>query len=299
MYPMDYEEFQWAMGRDMRPALLREALKRRKPLGQVHRSLMQDFRLYMLVGGMPQAVSEYLDSQNLESVDEVKRGIIRLYDNDFDRIDDSHRLARLFDAIPGQLARNVSRYMPRNVVGPLAAATQDRFISEMGASMTVNICNHILDPANGVSMGHNMDCFKMYLGDTGLFVTLAFKGKDFTENTIYQKLLTDKLPANLGYLYENIVAQMLRASGYELFYYTFPSDSKHLYEVDFLLADRDKVDPIEVKSSSYKTHASLDAFCRKYSGKIGTPIVVNTKDMTWENGILYIPPYFVPFLSEL
>lgn len=301
MYPLDYEEFRWALGDTATPSLLREAIRSGRPLGDVaHRSLMRDFRLYMLVGGMPQAVVEYLETNNLSSVDHIKRNIIKLYESDFRKIDDSGRLGRLFDDIPAQLSRNVSRYMPHSVLGNISHEKEDSYVSELGASMTVNISYHATDPANGLAMDYNKDYFKMFVGDTGLFITLAFKDKDFTENVIYSKLLSDKLQANLGYLFENVVAQMLVASGRKLFYYTFPTDKdRHLYEVDFLISDKDKIDPIEVKSSGYKAHASLDAFCAKYSWKIKTPIIIYTKDMAKVGGVNYYPVYMVPFLDEI
>lgn len=301
MYPLDFEEFRWACGDTATPELLREAIKRGKPLGDVaHRQLMRDFRLYMLVGGMPQAVSEYINTLNLSSVDRIKRNIIRLYESDFRKIDNSGRIGRLFDDIPAQLSRNVSRYMPHSLLGNLTKEKEDSYISELAASMTVNVCYHTTDPSNGLAMDYDKDYFKLFVGDTGLFVTLAFKDKEFTENIIYQKLLSDKLEANLGYLYENVVAQILTATGRKLFYYTFPTDkSRHLYEVDFLISDRDKVDPIEVKSSGYKAHASLDAFCKKYSGKIKTPFIVYTKDMAKEGIIRYLPVYMLPFIDEI
>jgi hypothetical protein len=297
MHPMDFEEFQWAIGNNDTCNLLREALASGKPLGQVaHRSMMRQLRLYMLVGGMPQAVNCYIDTLNMESVDMVKRDIINLYESDLRKIDQSGRMGRLFDDIPAQLAKNVSRYMPQSSIGKLSQSRLDAFISELADSMIVNMCYHTSDPANGLAMDYNKDYFKMFVGDTGLFVTLAFKDKDFTDNEIYTKLLNDKLDANLGYLYENIVAQMLVASGRKLFYYTFPSESRHTYEVDFLISDKGKINPIEVKSSNYRAHASLDAFCKKYSQKIRTPFIVYTKDIANDGPVHYLPAYMVPFL---
>jgi hypothetical protein len=296
MHPMDFEEFQWAMNRNPGP-LLREAITSGQPLGQVaHRAMMREFRLYMLVGGMPQAVSCYLETLNLQLVDTVKRNIIDLYESDLHKIDKTGRLGRLFDDIPAQLARNVGRYMPTNSVGRLTQSRLDSYISELADSKIVNMCYHTCAPSNGLAMDYNKDYFKMYVGDTGLFVTLAFKDRAFTDNEIYQKLLNDKLNANLGYLYENVVAQMLVATGRRLFYYTFAAESRHTYEVDFLISDRDKINPLEVKSSNYRAHASLDAFSAKFSQKVRTPMVIYTKDMAKDGPVRYLPVYTVPFL---
>lgn len=296
MYPMDFEEFQWALGRNPGP-LLRELCASGKPLGEVaHRAMMREFRLYMLVGGMPQAVSCYLETLNLQQVDAVKRNIIDLYESDLHKIDRTGRMSRLFDDIPAQLSRNVGRYMPQTSVGKLTPSRLDAYISELADSKIVNMCYHTCDPSNGLAMDYNKDYFKMYVGDTGLFVTLAFKDSAFTDNEIYGKLLSDKLTANLGYLYENAVAQMLVASGRRLFYYTFASESRHTYEVDFLISDKDKINPLEVKSSNYRAHASLDAFCTKFSQKVRTPMVIYTKDVAKDGPVRYIPVYMVPFM---
>jgi len=163
--------------------------------------------------------------------------------------------------------------------------------------MVVNMSYHANDPSVGMALHQDVDKYKMFLGDTGLFVTLSFWDKKFTDNVIYQKLLSDKLSADLGYVYENVIAQILKASGHELYYYTFPTESgKHNYEVDFLIADGDKISPVEVKSSGYKAHASLDAFCKKFSFRIKNKYLIYTKDMRKEEDILYLPAYMTMFL---
>lgn len=299
LHPLDYEEFRWALGDVATIPLLKEAFNRKLSLGDaVTRKLLRDFRLYMLVGGMPKAVSTYIEKNDLEAVDRVKRAIIQLYEDDFRKIDPSGRMSMLFDAIPAELNKNASRYQVSSVIGDNTSDTVvDQMIAEMVDSRTVNIAYHANDPGVGMSLNKDIGKYKMYVADTGLFVTLAFKDRDFTENTIYSKLLSDKLDANLGYLYENVVAQMLRACGNELFYYTFPTEKgNHNYEVDFLLARRNKICPIEVKSSSYKRHASLDAFCEKFSGRILDRYMVYTKDYHKEAQTTYLPVYLVPFI---
>lgn len=299
LYPLDYEEFRWALGDTATIPLLKIAYSDRKQLGDVvNRKLMRDFRLYMLVGGMPQAVSRFIESNDMVAVDRVKRDIIQLYEDDFRKIDPSGRISMLFDAIPGELGKNTSRYQVSGVIG---RGTSDevvaRFMAELEASMTVNMVYHANDPGAGMSLNKDIARYKMYLADTGLFVTLAFKDKDFTENIIYRKLLSDKLDANLGHVYENIVAQMLKAAGHELYYYTFPTESgKHNYEIDFLISDKDKISPIEVKSSGYKTHTSLDAFCRKFSKRIRNKYLIYTKDLYKDQDVLYLPAYMTILL---
>lgn len=298
MYPMDFEEFRWALGDKATIPLLRKAFESKTALGDaVHRKLMRDIRLYMLVGGMPQAVSAYIKTNNFMAVDRVKRDIIALYEEDFIKIDNSGRAKAIYDAIPAQLSRNTSRYQVGNAVPDEKIDRVINIIKDMEDSMTTNIAFHTNDPNIGLALTKNQEYFKMYTSDTGLFVTLAFKDSDVTENIIYEKLLSDKLSTNLGYVYENLIAQMLRATGKNLFYHTIPyAEGKKYYEVDFIITDKHKISPIEVKSSGYKSHKSLDEFCTKYSDRIINKYVIYTKDYKREGGVEYIPVYMTLFL---
>lgn len=297
--PLDYEEFKWALGDEVSVPMLRQFFEKRKSMGdEANRNLMRDFRLYMLVGGMPQAVKTYLETKNMGRVDQAKRRIIRLYEKDFIKIDPSGMASKLFMAIPSELTRNASRY---TVNAPTDGdGRHDRLmevIFDMQDSMVVNMAYHANDPNVGMALHKDTERYKMFMADTGLFITLAFWDKKFTENIIYEKLLSDKLSADLGYVYENIVAQILKANGHELYYYTWPSEtSNHLYEVDFLLSNGTKIDPIEVKSSGYKTHKSLDLFCDKFSSRVNKRYLIYTKDLRKEENITYLPVYMTQFL---
>lgn len=299
LYPMDYEEFKWALGDNTAIPQLKMLFDKKLSLGDaVTRKLMRDFRIYMVVGGMPQAVDTYIETNNLMEVDRVKRNIIQLYEDDFYKIDSSGRLSMLFDAIPAQLNSNASRYQVASAIGNNTDSEKVlQLISELRESMTINMAYHANDPAVGMSLAMDLNKYKMYIGDTGLFITLAFKDKDFTENIIYQKLMSDKLDTNLGYVYENMVAQMLTATGNRLFYYTFPTETgKHNYEIDFLLSRGNKICPIEVKSSGYKRHASLDAFCKKFSSRVLQRYIIYTKDLQKDEQTLFLPVYLTQFL---
>ena len=298
MYPMDYEEFLWALGDDTTFSLLKKCFETNQPLGDaLNRRQLRQFRLYMLVGGMPQAVAAYIETNSFRKVDEVKRDIISLYENDFAKIDPTGRLATLYDAIPAQLNKNASRYQSSAVLNGERPDKILELIAELKDSRTALVSYHANDPNAGLSNTKDLSKFKLFLSDTGLFVTLMFKDKDFVENEIYEKLLSDKLSVNLGYLYENIVAQCLTASGNELFYHTIMNErSKHNYEIDFLLTIKNKVIPLEVKSSGYKTHKSLDVFTGKYSDRIARRYIVYTKDLCKEQDIFCVPVYMVPFL---
>ena len=289
--PMDYEEFRWALGDEVSVELLREAYEAKRSLGDgAARKVMRDFRLYMLVGGMPQAVNEYLETNNLSAVDAVKREIIELYADDFRKIDPTGKATRMFYAVPGQLSKNASRYQISSVREQGKQDRVEEILQDMEDSQVVVLSHHVDDPNVGLSLNGDLGRYKMFLNDTGLFVTLAFWDKDVTENVIYQKLLSDKLSANLGYVYENIVAQMLTAAGSKLFYHTWPTESgKHNYEVDFILSRGAKIWPLEVKSSGYKSHASLDAFCEKFSERVGERFLVYTKDLRKDGATTLLP----------
>ncbi len=292
MFPMDFEEFRWALGDTASIPLIQTFFEKRKPLGAAHRIKQRDLRLYMLVGGMPQAVNEYLDTNNLAKVDAVKRRIIQLYSDDFLKIDATGKLSKLFMAIPAQLSKKTTRFYIYSVVGEVGKNTEAEMLINLEDSKAVLVSYHSDDPNVGMPLTQDISRYKLFVADTGLFVTMAFWDKDFTENVIYQKLLADKLEANLGYVYENLVAQMFAAAGNKLFYYTFEKDEKHVYEVDFLLSRGNKICPIEVKSSGYKTHASLDAFRTKYSERIGNSYLLYTKDFQkGDNELLYLPFY--------
>ncbi len=298
MFPMDFEEFRWALGDTVTIPLLQKVFEAKQPLGEAtHRKLMRDFRLYMLVGGMPQAVDKYIRTNDLSAVDTVKRDIIALYEEDLRKIDMSGKATSLYDAIPSQLSKNASRYAISSVIPGEKPDRVTGIVQLMEESRVANIAYHSNDPNVGLALTKDAERYKMYASDTGLFVTLAFKSKKFTDNIIYQKLLGDKLDANLGYIYENVVAQMLRASGKDLYYHTIlKPDGKGYYEIDFLQSDGSKVSPIEVKSSGYKAHKSLDQFAEKYSSRVARKYLIYTKDLKKDGDTLCLPVYMVPLL---
>ena len=299
MYPMDYEEFRWAMGDAVTVPLMGETFKNRRPLGDgVTRKLMRDLRLYMLVGGMPQAVETYLETNNLTDVDNMKREILELYNDDFMKIDPTGRVSKLFSAIPAQLSKNAARYQVNSVLQKRENKdTMSELLRDLEDSLTVSFAHHADDPNVGMPMHTDYGQYKLYVGDTGLIVTLAFWDKSATDNIIYQKLLSDKLSADLGYVYENLVAQMLVAAGNRLFYHTWPTENeKHNYEIDFLLSRSNKICPVEVKSSGYKTHVSLDRFHDKFSSRIGNQYMVYPKDLRKDKDLLCVPVFMTMFL---
>ena len=218
MYPLDFEEFLWAIDKSQTYELIRYSYQNLKPLGDaVNRDLMRNFRLYMLIGGMPQAINAYIESNDFSAIDAVKRNILELYIDDFRKIDPTGRASRLFTSIPAELSRNTTRYKVGSVIENATAARISELLMDMADSMTVNFAYHANDPSVGFSLHADYDYFKMFLADTGLFVTLAFMDRDYTENVIYRKLLSDKLSTDLGYVYENAIAQMLKVPAMNFF----------------------------------------------------------------------------------
>lgn len=304
MHPMDFEEFLRALGTDGAMEAIRYAFSHRQPLGEAaHRKLMRQLRLYMLVGGMPQAISAYIEAGDFVMVDQVKRNILELYADDFHKIDPTGRISRLFQAIPSELSHASTRFHVGRVVKNATMARLGGLLGDMADSMTVNFAYNANDPSAGFALHSDQSAFKLFLADTGLFVTLAFMDSDSTDSEVYRKLLFDKLSTDLGYIYENLVAQMLRAAGHRLFYHAFKQtieqdgeQKERPYEIDFLLSESGKICPVEVKSSGYKTHKSLDVFCAKFSQRIAQPYVIHTKDLRREQTILCLPTYMTGLL---
>ena len=298
LFPLDYEEFRWALGDDFTFPMLRAHWEDHKSFGDaLTRKLLKDFRQYMIVGGMPGAIKEYLSTNNMEMVDGVKREIIQLYSEDFRKIDPTGKATRLFLSIPGQLSKNASRFQVSGIIENAKHDRMEELIQDMEDSHTVLLSRHANDPNVGFNLHADNNRYKMFVNDIGLFITMAFKDKTVTENIIYQKLLADKLSADLGYVFENVVAQMLKAAGNDLFYYTWAKEGgRHLYEIDFLLSRGSKICPVEVKSSGYKTHPSLDMFFQKYHSRILHSYLLYTKDLRREGDIFLLPVFLASFL---
>ena len=297
LHPMDFEEFRWALGDNATPEIIRLSFDMKRQMGQaLHREWMRLLRTYMAVGGMPQAVDVYIQTNNLQMVDDKKREIITLYDEDFRKIDSNGYISKLFLDIPAQLTSNANRFIASSAAESRIDRQEKGYIADMIDSQVAIVAYHANDPNVGFGMSRDVSRYKMFLADTGLFITLAFWDKEYIENTVYQKLLSDKLSANLGYVYENLIAQMLTASGHTLYYYTFPDGNKHNYEIDFLLSKGDKIVPIEVKSSGYRTHKSLDLFCEKYSSRVGDRLLLYTKDYHQDGSTTCLPVYYTGLL---
>ncbi len=299
IYPMDYEEFMWAIGNDTYD-VLRDLYKLGKPVGNsLNRKLMRDFRIYMAVGGMPQAVEAYTEGRNFTEIDEVKREIIDLYKDDFFKIDDTGLIGRMYDSVPTQLATDKRSYVISAATGKKKIDKDLERLHDLLDSKTVLSCHNVLNPSIALPQTRDDDTFKLYLADTGLFTTMIFRSSGKTDKNIYTKLLSDSLPADLGYLYENAVAQVIAGSDIDLYYHTWEKEnSSHYYEVDFLLASKTKIVPIEVKSSGIGKHESITEFQKKYSKHVAKEILLSQKDIGNSEMLKLYPIYMLPFLIE-
>ncbi len=299
IYPMDYEEFMWATGNETYQ-VLKELYKRGKAVGNsLNRKLMRDFRVYMAVGGMPQAVAAYVEGGNFTEIDEVKREIINLYKDDFFKIDGTGLIGRMYESIPTQLATDKRSYVISAATGKKKVDKDIERLYNMLDSKTVLPCYNVLNPSVTLSQTMDNQTFKLYLADTGLFTTMIFSSSGETDENIYTKLLSDSLPADLGYLYENAVAQVINAAERPLYYHTWRKDNVTRYfEIDFLVASKTKIVPIEVKSSGLGMHKSITEFQRKYSKNTAASILLSQKDVGQVEMLKLYPIYMLPYILE-
>ena len=301
LFPLDFEEFLWAIGDEATAPLIRKCFKSKQPLGQaLHRKIMNDFRQYILVGGMPQAVLAYIDGKNFAAADEAKRQILQLYRADVSKFAAGYeeKVYAVFDGIPGQLSKKEKKYTLASInKNARFRAYEDSFIW-LNEAMIVNACFNATDPNVGLAISADHATQKCYMADTGLLVTQTFMDGAFTDNELYKAILFDKLDINEGMIMENIVAQMLRRNGHKLYFYSRsdPDHRENHMEIDFLITENKKIAPVEVKSGNYRSHASLDKFRKKFSRKIGTSYILYTKDVMEKDGILHLPLYMTMFL---
>lgn len=301
MFPMDFEEFLWAMEDEATVPLLRHCFETKTPLGQtLHRKVMNDFRQYVLVGGMPQSVLAYIGGKDFGASDEAKRRILQLYRDDVSKFAGGYeeKVYAVFDGIPGQLSKKEKKYMLSSInINARFRTYEDSFIW-LSEAMVVNACFNATDPNVGLALSADHSTQKCYMADTGLLVTHTFMDSAFTDNELYKAILFDRLDINEGMIMENIVAQILRKNGHKLYFYSRNDNRRrenHM-EIDFLIAEGKKISPVEVKSASYRSHTSLDKFRKKFSEKIGTPYILYPKDIMEKDGILHLPLYMAMFL---
>lgn len=306
MQPMDFEEFLWACGNETLMPMIKACFERQQSMGQtMHRKVMDYFRQYLIVGGMPQAVQKYVDTHDFEAVDRIKRQILSLYRNSIAQYAGSYisKVTGIFDAIPGQLQKHDKKFKFSDIKKEARFRDYDSALFWLSDAQIVNLCYKTTEPNIGLSLNRDSLSIKCYMADTGLFISHAFDDKGIVSEEVYLKILKDKLEMNGGMIIENIVAQMLRASGHKLFFFSSQSrtDKESRMEIDFLISkakvtSRHNISPIEVKSTQRYTTNSLNKCIRKYGQYLDVPYVIHTADYKIENGITYLPLYMTPLL---
>ncbi len=305
MYPMDFEEFLWAMGDEMIMPYIRSQFEKKKPMGAFHRRAMDYFRRYMIVGGMPQAVKKYIETRDFVKVDEVKRDILALYRNDIKKYagNQETNVSAIFEEIPDQLQKHEKTFR-------LSALREDARMRDysqaffwLSDAKVINCCYNSTEPSIGLKLNEDRTTLKCYLNDTGLLISHAFDERGIVTEDLYRKLMFDKLEVNQGMLVENIVSQMLKASGHNLFFFSNSSRAfaEDRMEIDFLIAkqtttSRHNISPIEVKSGARYALTSLTKCMTKYAKDLSTPYVLHDKDLKIEDGIVFLPLYMTPLL---
>ena len=306
LYPMDFEEFLWAQGNETLMGIVKKCFTERKPMGQaMHRKAMDYFRQYLIVGGMPQAVLEYINTRDFDKVDKIKRDILTLYRADMIKHAQGYemKVESIFDEIPAQLQKHEKKFKLSSLKKEARFRDYDDAMFWLDDAMIINICYNSTEPNIGLKLNRDRMTLKCYMADTGLLISHAFDENGIVSEEIYRKLLFDKLEVNKGMIVENIVAQMLAASGHKLYFFSNPSrnDSEARMEIDFLIAkskisNRHNILPIEVKSSKNYTLSSLRKFKAKYAEQTHVPYVLHTGDLKEEDGIVFLPLYMTPLL---
>ena len=305
MFPMDFEEFLWAMGDEMMMPFVRQCYEHRKPMGEFHRRAMDYFRQYMIVGGMPQAVQTYVETHDFDKVDEKKRDILNLYRNDIRKYADNqeNKVAAIFEELPGQLQKHEKKFRLADLQSEARMRDYSEAFFWLSDAKIINCCYNSTEPSVGLKLNEERTTLKCYMGDTGLLISHAFDERGIVSTSLYQKLMFDTLEVNEGMLVENIVAQMLRAAGHKLYFFSRSSgkNAGDRMEIDFLISkptvtSRHNISPIEVKSGKQYTLTSLVKCIKKYDKQLSTPYVLHDKDLKTEDGIVFLPLYMTPLL---
>ncbi len=305
MYPMDFEEFLWALGDEVMMPYIRQKFEKRQPMELFHRKALDYFRQYMIVGGMPQAVATYVSTHDFNKVDEVKRDILSLYRNDINKYADrqERKATAIFEEIPGQLQKHEKKFRLTSLQPNARMRDYADAFFWLSDAKIINCCYNTTEPNIGLRMSEERTSLKCYMGDTGLLISLAFDERGLVDEDIYRKLMLNKLEINEGMLVENIVAQMLRAAGHRLYFYSKSSapSAEDRMEIDFLVAkakitSRHNISPIEVKSGKSYTLTSLKKCMAKFSSYLSTPYVIHDGDLKETDGIVFLPLYMTPLL---
>ena len=301
MYPMDFEEYLWAIGDKVTFPAIKKAFEERRPMGRsFHETAMHRFREYLLVGGMPQAVDKFIETRNLGEVDMVKRSILRLYHNDIAKYagKDAAKVRRVFDGIPGQLSKKEKKYSLASLDKEARYRNYEEAFLWLDEAKVANIAYNATDPSVALSLSEDNSTLKVYLLDTGLMISQTLGDRSYTESSIYSEVYSGDLYINEGMIMENYVAQAFSCNERKLFFYSRYdlSSAENRMEIDFLIRRGDKICPVEVKSGNYRSHLSLDKFKKKFKKRIGETFILYTKDVMLKDDIIHLPLYMAMFL---
>lgn len=298
--PMDFEEFCWAMGDEVTVSFARECYLNRKALGAIHDTVLKRYCEYLCVGGMPQAVEEYVKTKDYSRTDKVKRSILDLYRNDIGKFagNNAAKVRSIFNEIPGQLTKKDKKYSLSSLDKAARMRTYEDSFDWLSDAKIINPSYNATDPTVGMALSSDFATRKIYMADTGLLLSHALQMDNVTETELYEAIFTGEVYFNNGMIAENAVAQSLVASGKSLFFYSRHNRETHRneIEIDFLIRKDGAVTPIEVKSGKYRSHASLDKFSTKFADRIGERIILYTKDVAERDGVIHLPIYMAMFL---
>ncbi len=301
MHPMDFEEFRWAMGDEVSVPFIKEHYSERKPLGMgMHKTMLDRYYEYLLVGGMPQAVEAYVATKDFGMADDAKRGILRIYRDDIGKFAQGYeaKVRAIFDAIPEQLSRKEKRYRLSSITKEARFREYEDSFTWLNDARIANPCFNATEPSVGLALSREHTTQKIYMADTGLLVSHAYNDGRYSDNNLYRDIFFGNAGVNNGMIVENAVAQEFRATGRNLYFYSRVDrqNRKNEMEIDFLIRRDGAICPVEVKSAAYQRHASLDRFLSKFKDRLGTPYIIYTKDIMEKDGIIHLPLYMAMFL---
>lgn len=300
VYPLDFEEFLWAIGDEITFDVLKRHFENLKPLTAAHTRIKKLFRTYMLVGGMPQSVLAYVKSKDFGDVDFAKQQILNLYEEDMSNQEEENpdTLKNIFWHIPSELSKHDKKYMLSHIDPNARIRDYKGSIGWLNDAMIINMSENVSEISTAFNLSTIDPYFKCYLIDTGLLVSLTFKNKNYLDNELYKAILFDKLHVNEGMIVENAVAQAIRTNGERCYYFKKVDkiSRRTVAELDFLIRRDNKICVVESKSSDSDSIKSINYVKSAYPKRIGKCYILHDGDIKINNEIVYLPYYFASLI---